>query len=118
MANEDVKDFGYVEPKEIRFKVQGKEYTGSGRPGLRDLMAAAAPEPGATATGRTAFLRSVDRVMEVMLDDASFDQYMKATSSEVPPEERLTETQLADVVRWLMSEVSGRPTVSPDDSSG
>jgi len=111
---EEVMDFGFKAAETIKFKLQGVEYEASNRPPLGGLVEMVDEQ---RRSGDTAgFATTVLRLMELTLTPASYKKFVAAYNS-TDPEKTIDLEQLNRVARWLMEQLVGRPTVSPDDSS-
>jgi hypothetical protein len=113
MADE-VMDFGFVPNKPILFRVQNINFEAMSRPGLATLIGTFDEQRKGGDTG--AIVASVMALMDVILVEDSNERFKAAMSSKIP-EENLDVAQLVAVMRWLVQQVTARPTVSPDDSA-
>jgi hypothetical protein len=111
---DDVMDFGFKPNKPIKFRVQNQDFEAMSRPGLATLIEAIDLQREKGDTG--GMVRSILGLMEVILTPESNEKFAGAMSSK-NPDENLDITQLTEVMRWLVQQVTTRPTVSPDDSA-
>jgi len=107
---EEIKDFGFVEPTTIKFKLQGETYEANRRPPLGGLLALVDAQKSGESNATT-----LGKLMEITLTPASLKKFQKAMNA--TDGSTFDIAQLTAVTRWMMEELMARPTVSPDDSA-